>query len=227
MATKSRRQGTGNTGERGVDMTTVVCGNCRRPLDDDTGAMPEARKPCPDCGSTARRIVPAWWAGEELEPALSGRSMMMRASGTATLELISARVPPITDAGFSLQNLRRQVRRQNSRAVSDLLLQAVIVAILRFCPSCAHDVPTGRLSQGAPGRERSARCRGRVAHASSSAACISRSASESNTPSLMAIAASLRLAALRSNEFSYRSAQGRVRGFPPLSCRVTASEIHL
>ena len=108
MATKSRRQGTGNTGERGVDMTTVVCGNCRRPLDDDTGAMPEARKPCPDCGSTARRIVPAWWAGEELEPALSGRSMMMRASGTATLELISARVPPI-------------------RAVSDLLLQAVIV----------------------------------------------------------------------------------------------------
>lgn len=89
-------------------MTTVVCGSCRRPLDDDTGATPEARKPCPDCGSTTRRIVPAWWAGEGLEPALSGRSMMMRASGTATLELMSAKLPPI-------------------RAVSDLLLQAVIV----------------------------------------------------------------------------------------------------
>ena len=35
---------------------TVNCGNCGKKLDEDAHGPVDTRKPCPDCGSTARRF---------------------------------------------------------------------------------------------------------------------------------------------------------------------------
>jgi restriction system protein len=76
-------------------MTAVECGSCGTMLNEDASLKADERKPCPVCGSTARRIP------------LTAHGMM-GAQITASAGVISGAV-------------------QSIRAVSDLLLQAVIV----------------------------------------------------------------------------------------------------